>query len=78
MLRVYNFTGEYSRIWLYDCMGSFAMSEGEVGRLTFGKVMDFIMEINSDVVFCDKKYRKNGLKICDDKNRKGNGYMKED
>lgn len=36
LLRVYNFEGEYSQLYLIDHRRAFALQGGELGELTFG------------------------------------------
>lgn len=39
LLREYDFTGEYSNIILYNGLFSYAIKDGELGKLKFGKTM---------------------------------------
>ena len=54
LLREYNFLGEYSSIILYNSNYSLAMKDSTLGWLKFGKTMEFITEITSNVIYFDK------------------------
>lgn len=54
MLRAYNFEGEYSRVFLVDQRKAFAIQNGELGELVFGKTMEFIMEVDSPIIYFNR------------------------
>lgn len=48
---------EYSRVFLHNSVYSLAVRDGELGKLKFGKNLQFITDITSEIIAIDK-YRK--------------------
>jgi hypothetical protein len=49
--------GEYSTIHIYNGVYSLALKDNELGMLKFGRTLDFITDITSDIIYIDK-YRR--------------------
>lgn len=54
LLREYDFMGTYSDIQLYNGLYSLAVKDNELGLLKFGKTLQFITDITSDIIHIDK------------------------
>lgn len=61
LLRAYNFEGDYTSIFLVDQKKAFAIQNAELGELTFGKTMEFIMEVESPICYFDKATQQDHL-----------------
>lgn len=54
MLRIFNFSGEYSKIFLNDHLTAYAIKESYLGELNFGNNMEFIAELTGQPIACDR------------------------
>lgn len=50
MLRSFNFTGEYSKIYLYDHLQAFAIKDSYLGELKFGEELEFLADLTGPPV----------------------------
>ena len=55
-LREYSFAGEYSKIFLHNSIFSLAFKDSSLGQLKFGKTMEFITDIPSEIISIDKSH----------------------
>ena len=51
VLRSFNFTGEYSKIYLYDHLQAYAIKDSYLGELKFGEELEFLADLTGPPVF---------------------------
>lgn len=53
LLRSFNFVGEYSKLYLFDHLSAYAIKDGYLGELSFGKNLEFIADITGPPIHYD-------------------------
>lgn len=51
LLRTFNFAGEYTKLYLYDHLSSYALKDGYLGQLAYGHHLEFLADLTAPPIY---------------------------